>query len=210
VWCPQCRAEYREGFAHCPDCDVDLTVELPPREVTAVIEPQTAQSLVEYPLEDLSNDQRKLLELLLGRAELRFTWERPHRLIVALDSADKVDEILDLVDASGRGRSPHRRRGNLVDKIIEVLEAKWLILIGLVVIVLGVVDLIWTQIDTLPGGSGVHIPIGYRWYLATGPIGIMALGVLVVVGAQIMVAVQDAFLRDDDSAELPPPEAPLI
>jgi hypothetical protein len=22
--CPQCRSEYREGFTHCADCDVDL------------------------------------------------------------------------------------------------------------------------------------------------------------------------------------------
>lgn len=23
-WCPQCGAEYREGFTHCPHCDVEL------------------------------------------------------------------------------------------------------------------------------------------------------------------------------------------
>jgi hypothetical protein len=27
--CPQCRAEYRPGFTHCVDCDVDLVWELP-------------------------------------------------------------------------------------------------------------------------------------------------------------------------------------
>jgi hypothetical protein len=30
AYCPQCRAEYREGFTHCPDCDIDLVAELPP------------------------------------------------------------------------------------------------------------------------------------------------------------------------------------
>jgi hypothetical protein len=27
--CPQCKAEYRPGFTHCADCDVDLVDELP-------------------------------------------------------------------------------------------------------------------------------------------------------------------------------------
>ncbi len=30
MFCPQCRAEYRPGFTHCTDCDVDLVYELPP------------------------------------------------------------------------------------------------------------------------------------------------------------------------------------
>ncbi len=31
AFCPECRAEYRKGFDHCPSCDVDLVdeVELP-------------------------------------------------------------------------------------------------------------------------------------------------------------------------------------
>ena len=29
MFCPQCKAEYRPGFTHCADCDVDLVWELP-------------------------------------------------------------------------------------------------------------------------------------------------------------------------------------
>ena len=29
MFCPICKAEYREGFTHCPDCDVDLVSFLP-------------------------------------------------------------------------------------------------------------------------------------------------------------------------------------
>jgi len=29
MFCPECRAEYRPGFSHCADCDVDLVQELP-------------------------------------------------------------------------------------------------------------------------------------------------------------------------------------
>lgn len=28
MWCPVCKNEYREGFYHCPDCDVDLVESL--------------------------------------------------------------------------------------------------------------------------------------------------------------------------------------
>jgi hypothetical protein len=29
MFCPQCKAEYRSGFTHCVDCDVDLVQESP-------------------------------------------------------------------------------------------------------------------------------------------------------------------------------------
>ena len=29
MFCPQCKAEYRSGFTHCPDCDVDLVENFP-------------------------------------------------------------------------------------------------------------------------------------------------------------------------------------
>ena len=30
MFCPKCRAEYREGFSLCSDCHVDLVEDLPP------------------------------------------------------------------------------------------------------------------------------------------------------------------------------------
>jgi hypothetical protein len=29
MFCPQCKAEYRDGFSRCSDCDVNLVSELP-------------------------------------------------------------------------------------------------------------------------------------------------------------------------------------
>jgi hypothetical protein len=29
MFCPKCKAEYREGFSRCADCNVDLVPELP-------------------------------------------------------------------------------------------------------------------------------------------------------------------------------------
>jgi hypothetical protein len=39
MFCPRCKSEYRPGFSHCPDCDVDLVESLPepnPRTVAEV------------------------------------------------------------------------------------------------------------------------------------------------------------------------------
>src|SRR5579862_2357131 len=33
MFCPTCGGEYREGFTHCDDCDVDLVETLPPPPV---------------------------------------------------------------------------------------------------------------------------------------------------------------------------------
>lgn len=33
MFCPECRAEYRPGFARCSDCDVDLVHEIPERDI---------------------------------------------------------------------------------------------------------------------------------------------------------------------------------
>jgi hypothetical protein len=35
MFCPQCKAEYRQGFTHCADCDVDLVWELPKGGIVA-------------------------------------------------------------------------------------------------------------------------------------------------------------------------------
>lgn len=32
MFCPICKAEYREGFSRCADCDVDLVPELEPEQ----------------------------------------------------------------------------------------------------------------------------------------------------------------------------------
>ncbi len=33
MFCPKCKAEYREGFLKCTDCDIDLVFELSPEPV---------------------------------------------------------------------------------------------------------------------------------------------------------------------------------
>jgi hypothetical protein len=70
----------------------------------------------------------------------------------------------------------------------------WLTAFGVVITLAGVVDLIWTQIDVrdaeLFGGAS------YRWNIAGSAIIVIALGLLVCVGAQILRAVQDHSARE--------------
>ena len=39
MYCPQCRAEYRNEFKRCSDCDLDLVEELSPYAVTSTLSP---------------------------------------------------------------------------------------------------------------------------------------------------------------------------
>ena len=39
MYCPDCRAEYREGIETCPNCEVRLVVELPPEDPDADLVP---------------------------------------------------------------------------------------------------------------------------------------------------------------------------
>jgi len=68
MFCPQCRVEYRPGFTHCTDCDVDLVAELP-------LEPQSASDFVEGKW-----DQKTLQD-----DELKVVWEG--------DSASECEEV---------------------------------------------------------------------------------------------------------------------
>jgi hypothetical protein len=48
-YCPQCGAEYREGFTRCSDCDVDLVPELPaegPNQEQVRFDPHDVPELV--------------------------------------------------------------------------------------------------------------------------------------------------------------------
>jgi hypothetical protein len=59
MFCPECRAEYRPGFTHCADCDVDLVHDLP--RLNSPVQKSKRDSET-YP----TNNVSKLLGLLIG------------------------------------------------------------------------------------------------------------------------------------------------
>ena len=48
-WCPQCRAEYRDGFFRCTDCGVPLIHHLPPQEKPEKVKDISADPEGDYP-----------------------------------------------------------------------------------------------------------------------------------------------------------------
>ena len=45
MFCPKCRAEYREGFTECSDCKVPLVSELPPEPEPEIEDEETVESV---------------------------------------------------------------------------------------------------------------------------------------------------------------------
>ncbi|MBN1962406.1 MAG: hypothetical protein JW841_15845 [Deltaproteobacteria bacterium] len=52
MYCPRCRAEYREGFTHCANCEVELVNELPAEDTFASAETM-AKALADKELQAL-------------------------------------------------------------------------------------------------------------------------------------------------------------
>jgi hypothetical protein len=75
----------------------------------------------------------------------------------------------------------------------EVSRSRWLTGLGILVVVVGLVDLIWEQASLKESFSEEPVQ---RWSIATAPMILVALGLLVVVAAQILKAVQTAKAPD--------------
>ncbi|HEY0511770.1 MAG TPA: DUF2007 domain-containing protein [Thermoanaerobaculia bacterium] len=72
MYCPECSGEYREGFTHCADCDVDLVETLPAsRGVAPVVDLITV-------LETSDPAEIAFVESLLRGAGIRFAKAGDH------------------------------------------------------------------------------------------------------------------------------------
>lgn len=114
MFCPQCGLEYRPGFTHCNDCDVDLVQELPGEEEEAaeedLLEPRLlwrgTQGAVFTEI-GLALDEAKIRynrETLDAR--MTFSGDHPLELWVPeaeLSAAEKVrDEVLEAIRAAAQ------------------------------------------------------------------------------------------------------------
>ena len=101
MFCPNCRAEYREGFTVCADCDVPLVAELPPEAVTEA--PQYIEFeeiLLTFNAGDIAT-----VKSLLEEEGIDYYFQneffnyvqplaQPARLMVRKDQAEEAREIL--------------------------------------------------------------------------------------------------------------------
>jgi hypothetical protein len=71
MYCPECSGEYREGFTHCADCDVDLVASLPTHEAAPAGELVTV-------LETSDPAELAFVESLLRSAGLPFFTRGDH------------------------------------------------------------------------------------------------------------------------------------
>ena len=98
MFCPKCRAEYREGFYTCADCNVDLVNELPPEPEPEYVEYK--EVMATYNPADIA-----FLKSLLDAESItyffhgeHFTYVRPFadpaRLMVKKDEVELARELL--------------------------------------------------------------------------------------------------------------------
>lgn len=64
MFCPVCKAEYRPGFTHCVDCDVDLVDALPPAPADASAGPSALHDPHVIWIGDSATDCRVLCQIL--------------------------------------------------------------------------------------------------------------------------------------------------
>ena len=97
MFCPKCRAEYREGFHVCTDCNVDLVDELPTEEKPEYID--YGEMMGTYNPADVA-----LIKSILDAEGITYYFNAEHfmcsplaepvRLMVKRDETERVKEML--------------------------------------------------------------------------------------------------------------------
>lgn len=98
MFCPKCRAEYRPGFTHCPDCDAELVEELT-HSCTNSAEPSSENMKDVW----VGVSEHRCVSLCrqLRAAGIAFKVEqRKHQFLKGLDEHYKIGVARDLFDAA--------------------------------------------------------------------------------------------------------------
>ena len=113
MFCPHCRAEYRDGFRVCSDCGVDLVDALPPEPEPEFV--NLKEVLATYNPADVA-----FLKSLLESEGIQYFFKGEHflymrpladpvRLMVREDQVEEALELLKDVDLSVTGISLGRK-----------------------------------------------------------------------------------------------------
>ncbi len=100
MFCPECSAEYRDGFTRCSDCNVALVAALPPEEMDAIRGFQEATVFVTRDMVE-AETVKELLEAsgigayLSGESSPLPGVPGEVRVIVSQDQAELAHQILD-------------------------------------------------------------------------------------------------------------------
>ena len=105
MFCPQCKAEYRAGFARCSDCDVELVQQLPvdPQPISETDHPQLAvvRTYTSHVDADLARTALEVagIESMVtsddeGRQSPGLAFTRGTVLLVSSEDLEDADEIL--------------------------------------------------------------------------------------------------------------------
>lgn len=98
MYCPKCRAEFREGFDTCSDCNVALVESLPPEETPEYVD--YTEVLSTFNPSDIA-----IVKSILDSTDIPYVWEgdyfttaeplvTPARLMVQTERAAEAAEFL--------------------------------------------------------------------------------------------------------------------
>jgi hypothetical protein len=96
LFCPQCKLEYRPGFTHCNDCDVDLVAELPKAVATQEVGVHDLRS-PSILRQGVSAAEAVIVREALNAAGIRFNTRRAAAEIVA-DGSPAYEFWVDIQD----------------------------------------------------------------------------------------------------------------
>lgn len=120
MWCAECGCEYRVGFTHCSDCQIELVATKPESlsEPADVVE-NGDHEVAMYDLAVLPAERRDFVELLLSGSEIGHERQLGQRLVVARSATGQVDEVLAFAnaDAVDELEAPNRPSVDLEESV---------------------------------------------------------------------------------------------
>jgi len=119
MFCPECGAEFRDGFARCSDCDVPLVSVLPPEEMDATLSSEEATVFVTRDMVE-AETVKELLEAsgievyISGESSPLPGVPAEVRLIVSQDRVELAHEILEETRAEVEAQAESEDSDNVV------------------------------------------------------------------------------------------------